>query len=122
MSLDGDIGVLGNGAGLVMSTLDLIAAAGGRPANFCDVGGGAREAQIAAALELVLGDERVKAVLVNIFGGITRCDEVARGLVDVVGTGARPPAAPPCRSSCAWTATTPPRAARSWMGPVWPGS
>jgi succinyl-CoA synthetase beta subunit len=81
VALDGDIGVLGNGAGMVMSTLDLIAEAGGRAANFLDVGGGAREAQIAAALDLILSDERVRAVLVTIFGGITRCDEVARGLL-----------------------------------------
>ncbi len=81
VELDGDIGVLGNGAGMVMSTLDLIAEAGGRAANFLDVGGGAREAQIAAALDLILSDERVRAVLVTIFGGITRCDEVARGLL-----------------------------------------
>ena len=82
VSLDGDVGVLGNGAGLVMSTLDLIAGAGGRPANFCDVGGGARAQQVVAALAVVLSDTRVRAVLVNIFGGLTRGDEVARGLLD----------------------------------------
>ena len=84
VSLDGDVGVLGNGAGLVMSTLDLIAGAGGRPANFCDVGGGARAQQVAAALAIVLSDTRVRAVLVNIFGGLTRGDEVARGLLDAL--------------------------------------
>jgi len=81
VSLDGDIGVLGNGAGLVMSLLDLIAAEGGKAANFLDVGGGAREAQIAAALDIILSDDRVEVLLVTIFGGITRCDEVARGLL-----------------------------------------
>ena len=82
--LDGDVGVLGNGAGMVMSTLDLIAEAGGRPANFLDVGGGAREARIAAALDLILADAGVRALCVTIFGGITRCDEVARALVNVL--------------------------------------
>jgi len=81
VSLDGDIGVIGNGAGLVMSTLDLIAAAGGRAANFCDIGGGARAEQIAAALRIITSNERVRALLVNVFGGITRGDEVARGLI-----------------------------------------
>jgi len=81
VTLDGDVGVIGNGAGLVMSTLDLIAAAGGRAANFCDIGGGARADQIAAALQIVTADERVRGLLVNVFGGITRGDEVARGLL-----------------------------------------
>jgi len=81
VTLDGDVGVIGNGAGLVMSTLDLIAAAGGRPANFCDIGGGARADQIAAALEIITADARVKALLVSVFGGITRGDEVARGVI-----------------------------------------
>ncbi len=84
VSLDGDIGVIGNGAGLVMSTLDLIAAAGGRPANFCDVGGGARAEVIAKALSLVLAPAGVSTLLVSVFGGITRCDEVARGLVEAL--------------------------------------
>ena len=84
VSLDGDIGVLGNGAGMVMSTLDLIAEAGGAAANFLDVGGGAREARTAAALDLILADERVRALCVTIFGGITRCDEVAHALVNVL--------------------------------------
>ncbi len=84
VSLDGDIGVLGNGAGMVMSTLDLIAEAGGAAANFLDVGGGAREARIAAALDLILADQRVRALCVTIFGGITRCDEVAHALVNVL--------------------------------------
>jgi succinyl-CoA synthetase beta subunit len=84
VALDGDVGVIGNGAGLVMSALDLVAVAGGRPADFLDVGGGAPAARIAAALELVLADAAVRAVLVTIFGGITRCDEVARGLVEAL--------------------------------------
>jgi succinyl-CoA synthetase beta subunit len=81
LTLDGDIGVLGNGAGLVMSTLDLIGAAGGSAADFCDVGGGARAERIAAALEIVASDRRLRALLINIFGGITRCDEVAGGVL-----------------------------------------
>ena len=86
--LDGDIGVIGNGAGLVMATLDLVSLAGGRPACFLDIGGGARAERVKRAVELVLEDGRVRAVLVNVFGGITRCDEVARGLVEgAVGAG-----------------------------------
>jgi len=83
--LDGDIGVLGNGAGLVMSIIDQIAAAGGRAADFCDIGGGARAEVVAAALELILEARQVSALLVSVFGGITRCDEVARGLIKVLG-------------------------------------
>jgi len=83
--LDGDIGVLGNGAGLVMSIIDQIAAAGGRAADFCDIGGGARAEVVAAALELILEARQVSALLVSVFGGITRCDEVARGLIEVLG-------------------------------------
>ncbi|MDQ3850224.1 MAG: ADP-forming succinate--CoA ligase subunit beta [Actinomycetota bacterium] len=82
VKLDGDIGVLGNGAGLVMSTLDVVARAGGAPANFLDAGGGSKAEAIAAAVEVILSDPKVKAVLFNIFGGITRCDEVARGLIE----------------------------------------
>ena len=81
VKLDGDIGILGNGAGLVMSTLDVVAQAGGRPANFLDAGGGSDAGKIKQAVELILANEAVKAVLFNIFGGITRCDEVARGLI-----------------------------------------
>jgi succinyl-CoA synthetase beta subunit len=84
VSLDGEIGVLGNGAGLVMSLLDGIAVAGGRAANFLDVGGGATHEQIAKALEIVLSDDRVRVLLCAIFGGITRCDEVARGLLSAL--------------------------------------
>jgi succinyl-CoA synthetase beta subunit len=81
VKLDGDIGILGNGAGLVMSTLDVVALAGGRPANFLDAGGGSKADEVVTALEVLLSDEKVKALLVNIFGGITRCDEVAEGLL-----------------------------------------
>ena len=81
LTLDGDVGVLGNGAGLVMSTLDMIGAAGGAAADFCDIGGGARAQRIAAALDIITSDDRVRVLLVNIFGGITRGDEVARGVL-----------------------------------------
>jgi succinyl-CoA synthetase beta subunit len=84
VKLDGDIGILGNGAGLVMSTLDVVAQAGGRPANFLDVGGGADADEIVAALEVLLSDDKVMAVLFNIFGGITRCDEVANGILQAL--------------------------------------
>jgi succinyl-CoA synthetase beta subunit len=82
VKLDGDIGILGNGAGLVMSTLDVVAQAGGAPANFLDAGGGSKAEAITSAVEVILSDPKVKAVLFNIFGGITRCDEVARGLIE----------------------------------------
>jgi len=83
--LDGDIGVIGNGAGLVMSTIDQIAAEGGRAADFCDIGGGARSEVAQAALEAMFAGPPVAAVLVNIFGGITRCEDVAKGLVEAIG-------------------------------------
>jgi len=89
VKLDGDVGILGNGAGLVMSTLDVVALAGGRPANFLDAGGGSRADEVVAALVVLLSDPKVKSLLVNIFGGITRCDEVAEGLLtalDRLGT------------------------------------
>src|SRR3954470_18395378 len=82
VKLDGDIGILGNGAGLVMSTLDVVAQQGGEPANFLDAGGGSKADAITSAVEVILSDPKVKAVLFNIFGGITRCDEVARGLIE----------------------------------------
>jgi len=84
VQLDGDVGIIGNGAGLVMSTLDAVRNAGGRAANFLDVGGGAKEAVVKAALEIVLSNPRVRCVLINIFGGITRGDEVAKGIIDVI--------------------------------------
>ena len=80
--LDGNIGCMVNGAGLAMTTMDLIKRAGGEPANFLDIGGGAKSDKVAAAMSLILADESVKAILVNIFGGIARGDEVARGLVE----------------------------------------
>jgi succinyl-CoA synthetase beta subunit len=82
VKLDGDIGILGNGAGLCMSTLDVVAQAGGAPANFLDAGGGSKAEAIVDALEVITSDPKVKAVLFNIFGGITRCDEVAKGIVE----------------------------------------
>jgi succinyl-CoA synthetase beta subunit len=85
IKLSGDIGVIGNGAGLVMSTLDVVKAAGGEPANFLDVGGGAGAELLSNALEVITSDLGVKSVLVNIFGGITRCDLVAEGIIDAFG-------------------------------------
>jgi len=84
VKLEGDVGILGNGAGLVMSTLDVVAQAGGEPANFCDVGGGADAEKISTALDIVTSNRQVKSVLFNIFGGITRGDEVARGLLSAI--------------------------------------
>jgi succinyl-CoA synthetase beta subunit len=81
VKLDGEVGILGNGAGLVMSTLDVVAQAGGRAANFLDVGGGAQAEGIVDALEVIISDPKVRSILFNIFGGITRCDEVARGIL-----------------------------------------
>jgi len=83
VELDGDVGIIGNGAGLVMATLDMILDYKGKPANFCDVGGGASEERIASALEIVLANPRVKVLLINIMGGITRCDDVARAILDI---------------------------------------
>jgi succinyl-CoA synthetase beta subunit len=92
VGLDGDIGILSNGAGMVMSVLDQVVAGGGRPADFLDLGGGARLPQIAAALELILSDPDARVILVTVFGGITRCDEVARGLLAALqDNGARVP-------------------------------
>ncbi len=82
VKLDGDIGILGNGAGLCMSTLDVVAQAGGSPANFLDAGGGSKAEAIVDALEVITSDEKVRAILFNIFGGITRCDEVAKGIIE----------------------------------------
>ena len=76
------MGIIGNGAGLVMSTLDVVAQVGGAPANFLDAGGGSKADAIVSAVEVILSDPKVKAVLFNIFGGITRCDEVANGLIE----------------------------------------
>src|SRR5712664_590495 len=81
VSLDGDIGIIGNGAGLCMSTLDLVQRAGGHAANFCDIGGGAKAETVENALAVILMNPRVRGVLINVFGGITRGDEVAKGIV-----------------------------------------
>ena len=86
VKLDGDIGVIGNGAGLVMATLDMIQYYRGKPANFLDVGGGAPAERIAAALEIVLSDPNANALFVNILGGVTRCDEVARGIIEAANS------------------------------------
>jgi len=82
IKLDGSVGIIGNGAGLVMSTLDLVAQEGGNAANFLDIGGGAKAETVSSALEVLEDDSNVKSVLINIFGGITRCDLVANGIVD----------------------------------------
>jgi succinyl-CoA synthetase beta subunit len=85
VKLDGAVGIIGNGAGLVMSTLDVVSQAGGRPANFLDVGGGASADSMATSLEVVLSDPEVRSVLVNIFGGITRGELVAQGILEALG-------------------------------------
>jgi succinyl-CoA synthetase beta subunit len=84
VKLDGEVGVLGNGAGLTMSTVDVVTFAGGRPANFCDLGGGGDAQGVVDALEVITRDPQVRAVFFNIFGGITRCDEVARGILQAL--------------------------------------
>ena len=89
IKLDGTIGCMVNGAGLAMTTMDLVKRAGGEPANFLDIGGGARADKVAAAMRLILADTKVNAILVNIFGGITRGDEVARGLIEARAQQAR---------------------------------
>ena len=81
VKLDGNVGILANGAGLCMSTLDVVAQAGGAPANFLDAGGGSKAEAIVNALEVIKSDAKVTAILFNIFGGITRCDEIAKGIV-----------------------------------------
>jgi succinyl-CoA synthetase beta subunit len=99
VKLDGEVGIIGNGAGLVMSTLDVVAYAGEahggvKPANFLDIGGGASAEVMAAGLDVILGDEQVKSVFVNVFGGITACDAVANGIVkalEIIGDGATKP-------------------------------
>ena len=84
IKLDGNIGCLVNGAGLAMATMDIIQHKGGEPANFLDIGGGASAEKVAAALRIILADPQVKTVLINIFGGITRCDEVANGIKQIL--------------------------------------
>jgi succinyl-CoA synthetase beta subunit len=84
VKLDGSVGILGNGAGLSMSTVDVVVTAGGRPANFCDLGGGGNAQGVVDALEVITRDQQVKSIFFNIFGGITRCDEVARGILEAL--------------------------------------
>jgi succinyl-CoA synthetase beta subunit len=84
VKLDGEVGVLGNGAGLTMATVDVVTFAGGRPANFCDLGGGGDAQGVVDALEVITGDPQVRSIFFNIFGGITRCDEVARGILQAL--------------------------------------
>ena len=114
VSLDGDIACMVNGAGLAMATMDLIKLHGGAPANFLDVGGGATSERVTAAFELILSNERVRAMLVNIFGGIVRCDIIADGVIKAVkkvgreGAGGRAPGGHQRRGT---RATCSPRAA-----------
>jgi succinyl-CoA synthetase beta subunit len=84
VKLDGSVGILGNGAGLSMSTVDVVVVAGGRPANFCDLGGGGSAQGVVDALEVITADPQVESIFFNIFGGITRCDEVARGILEAL--------------------------------------
>ena len=104
VKLGGNIGILGNGAGLCMSTLDVVAQAGGKPANFLDAGGGSKADAIVAALEVITSDENVNAILFNIFGGITRGDEIAKGIIE-----ASERSSSTCRWWCGSTAPTPRR-------------
>jgi len=87
VKLDGDVGVIGNGAGLVMYTLDLVNRAGGKPANFLDIGGGAKAEVVYNAVKLVAKDPDVRGIFINIFGGITRADEVAKGVIQALEEG-----------------------------------
>lgn len=84
VELDGDIGIIGNGAGLTMATMDLVYSFGGKPANFLDIGGGARKERVKEAVKLLLRKPRIRAIFINIFGGITRCDEVALGIIEAI--------------------------------------
>jgi len=84
IKLDGNVGCMVNGAGLAMGTMDIIKLAGGEPANFLDVGGGANKETVANGFKIILSDPNVKAILINIFGGIVRCDRVAQGVIDAV--------------------------------------
>ena len=99
-----------NGAGLAMGTMDIVALHGGFPANFLDVGGGATKERVSEAFKIILSDDKVKAVLINIFGGIVRCDLIAEGVIGAVEEiGVK------CRWLCVWKATTP-----SWARKYWP--
>jgi hypothetical protein len=106
IQLDGNIGCMVNGAGLAMTTMDITKLFGGEPANFLDIGGGAKAEQVATALRLILSDPKVEAVLINIFGGITRGDEVARGIVEALVR---------LRQMCQWWSVWPgPMPKRGW--------
>ena len=118
VKLEGEVGIIGNGAGLVMSTLDVVAYAGQplggiRPANFLDIGGGASAEVMANGLEIVLSDPSVRSVFVNVFGGITSCDAVANGIVSAIGMLESRGEPWTARSWSGWTGTTPPRAGAS---------
>jgi succinyl-CoA synthetase beta subunit len=109
VALDGNIGCMVNGAGLAMGTMDIVKLHGGEPANFLDVGGGATKERVSEAFKIILSDDKVKAVLINIFGGIVRCDLIAEGVIGAVQEiGVR------CPSSCASRATTRSSVARCW--------
>jgi succinyl-CoA synthetase beta subunit len=84
VKLDGSVGILANGAGLAMSTVDVVGVAGGRPANFCDLGGGGSAEGVVDALDVITRDPQVRSILFNIFGGLTRGDEVARGILEAL--------------------------------------
>ena len=115
VSLDGDIACMVNGAGLAMATMDLIKLHGGNPANFLDVGGGATAERVTAAFKLILSNKKVKAILVNIFGGIVRCDLIAEGvMIAVKQVGC------PCPWWCVSKAPTPNRHVRCWRTARWP--
>jgi succinyl-CoA synthetase beta subunit len=86
VALDGNIGCLVNGAGLAMATMDLIKHFGGEPANFLDVGGGASQEKVETAIKMILSDDKVEAIFINIFAGISKCDEVARGIIKAIQT------------------------------------
>lgn len=90
VKLSGDIGIIGNGAGLVMTTMDEVKRVGGEPANFLDIGGGAKEQVMKNALKIIYMDKEVKGVFINIFGGITRCDEVAKGIIEAMKNVTKP--------------------------------
>ena len=127
VKLDGSVGIIGNGAGLVMSTLDVVAYAGEelpgspKPANFLDIGGGASAEVMANGLEIIISDEQVRSVFVNVFGGITACDAVANGIVQAFELLASRDEHVDVPWWCGWTATTPSWAARSSRRRTCPG-
>lgn len=110
VALDGNIGCMVNGAGLAMGTMDIVKLHGGEPANFLDVGGGATKERVTEAFKIILSDDKVKAVLVNIFGGIVRCDLIADGIIGAVAEVVLT-----YRSWYVWKVTTPNLARRNWL-------